>query len=320
MRGSRYAQSLPGNRALLYAEFARALEQGAHFPQVFRDLIGNVPSCFDTDLNALASRIESSPEIPLLTHLQTSSLFWEWELRLMKLGLATLRIGEMAARLCEHYVSIEKSSRQIALLIAALIALGVVLIGLVGVGLGWTAGASGPAVILVGAATILALVGKSLAAMLMRQWGSPDSTLWSLLQSLTGGCSCRVVRSLHAYLLNLGLCIQSGQSVPQSARLASQAESVAWLRRRYISVADAVGRGEPLSRSFAASGLLALGEIHRLPEPEGEGGGTMWSPGIIEAVRQSFVEQLGTQAMRFSAALLLGWSLMLALMLWPFAS
>ena len=48
---------------------------------------------------------------PWAQHFDESDLFLPWESRLLKLGLATLRIPEICGRACDYYAAIERSSR-----------------------------------------------------------------------------------------------------------------------------------------------------------------------------------------------------------------
>lgn len=292
MTESKYAQLLPAHRAVLFAEFSRAIEQGARFPGVFDSLAEQVPACFHAQLHELSAGISRNQDQPLLAHLENSPLFLPWEKRFLKIGLATLRIQEVAARICDCYVLLENSGRRIA----TFNAIGVFLLLLLFAGVGLTAAFSeqdtGSLAWITGGICVAGLFCVPWwSRFILGQWMQVDSSLWRLLTLFPVGRSCVTVRSLHQYLLNLGLCVQCGFDLGRTTRLSAQAEPVGWLRRRYQRIAEAVGRGEPLSRSVAASGLLAQADIREMPAPD-EGRKELWNPGVIDAVRAAYQRQL----------------------------
>lgn len=302
MKGTSYTQLLPGHRALLFAEFSRALEQGAHFPGVFEQISEQVPACYQQGLKELNQAVLAEPERPLLQHLKESGLFLPWELRFLTLGLATMRIPQMAARICDYYAAVEPSSRRLALLSAWGMGITLLFVGLSGLFFWpWAM-----------AAVLLALLAKPLARIWLFQWSQPDTFLWSLLEKGKPGRSCLVLRSLHQYLLNLGLCVQSGQTMERSTQLCADAEPVARLRDRYKVVASDVAGGAALSKAVAGSGMLMMARLERLPVVKADASQGLWSPGIIDAVRSSFVEQLSSRLRWVLTFLLLFWSALLA--------
>src|SRR5690606_17020518 len=113
MHISMWAQSLPGNRALLFAEIANRLSSGSGFPAVFEEVGELVPACYHRGLKALAASIRAAPETPLLTHFESSNLFVEWELRFVRFGLASGRIVEVFARICDHHTILAHAGRSL---------------------------------------------------------------------------------------------------------------------------------------------------------------------------------------------------------------
>lgn len=322
----RYSALLPSHRALLFARLGQALQCGHHFPGVFQVIAEDCPPALAEPLRALHRQITAQPGEPLLQHLERSGVFLAWELRLLKLGLATLRIPEVCARLCDYYRVIEPSSRRLVWCLLAIVVAWwllpaiVLLVALVADGAA-TGGASGLNAMWPGLALALALGLGSLALprRILQAWISPDSWAWRGLMRWPLGRACQVARSLHQYLLNLGLCVQCGLDIVRAARLSGKAESVGWIRERYLGVATRLEQGETFSSAFVQSGLLSLTTLEPLAPGSAAGNG-LWSPGVTDIVRQSCVRQLARLMGLLGPLLIVGLLLpLMALLLWVLA-
>ncbi|MBK8973974.1 MAG: hypothetical protein IPM37_22385 [Hahellaceae bacterium] len=294
-----YRERLSSHRAMLFAQLGQAIKEGQHFPDVFVELSQQSHPAFRAPLLQLNEQICSAPKEPLAQHFDESALFLPWEGRLLKLGLATLRIPEVCGRACDYYAALERSSRFLSFGLFVLISLwSLSFAAWVGSEVSMRLGGEGLVPLASGALSalgvflVVASMGRRWAGCLLTQWSSPDSRLWQGLSVLRLGKSCLVARSLHQYLLNLGLCVQSNFDIVRSARLCAKAESVPWVRQAYLDIASALQSGQPFSQAFVQSGLLAVTNIGPLPaRTEGESG-ALWSPGITDVVKAAYQRQL----------------------------
>lgn len=294
-----YRERLSSHRAMLFAQLGQSIKEGQHFPDVFVELSQQSHPAYRKPLLQLNERIRVAPNEPLAQHFDESDLFLPWESRLLKLGLATLRIPEICGRACDYYAAIERSSRFLSFGVFVLFFIwSLSLAGLAGTAVFIHLGGSGliPSgsglLVALGVALVVAAAGRQWGGRLLTQWSSPDSRLWQLFSVLSLGKSCLVARSLHQYLLNLGLCVQSNFDIVRSARLCAKAESVPWIRQTYLDIAAQLQAGQTLSQAFVHSGLLAMTSIGPLPaRTEGESS-ALWSPGITDVVKAAYQRQL----------------------------
>ncbi len=296
----KYSERLPAHRAALFAQIGEAIRQGERFPELFASVAAVAHPAFRPPLLKLRESIVARPDVPLAAHLDAAPLLLAWETRLLRLGLATLRIPEICARICDYYVVLERSTRALSYLLLVLLSvlwlgLGALLFTLWTRHLGWDDGT----LRLLGPASIgVSLVGSGVGAaflsgVLLTQWSAPDSRLWRLLGGFRMGRSCLVARSLYQYLLNLGLCVQCGFDIQRSVRLCAGAEAVPWIRQRYLAIDEALRGGGSLSAAFLGSGLLGMTRIETLPTRTASGAAQpLWSAGITDVVKSAFQQQL----------------------------
>ncbi|WLQ11825.1 hypothetical protein O5O45_19030 [Hahella aquimaris] len=288
-----YSELLPANRAVLFANLGQALLNGEKFPGVFDSAADISPRCYAAKLNQLAESVRKKADKPLLELIRESGVFLPWEVRFIQFGLATLRIAEVFARLCDYYVLIGRSSRQLSAWVAGSWLLACFTLAYLmyffgfGAQASWMSLGSGAALMVVGIG-----VGVRLAPTLLGNWVAPDSRFWNQASRLPQIRSLVVARSVYQYLLNLGLCVQAGMDLPRTLGVCAKSEPVDWLRQRYHLVAASVGKGMNLSKAFLESGVLSETRITAHPEQSKGKPARLWDPGIIEVVRQSFDEQL----------------------------
>ncbi|OZG71177.1 hypothetical protein BTA51_22670 [Hahella sp. CCB-MM4] len=296
-----YSSNLASNRAVLYANLGQALHNGDKFPQIFDNVADISPDCFSRPLADLANAVREAPDTPLLEHLKQSSLFLSWELRFIQFGLATLKIEEVFARLCEYYVMIGQPTGRLMRWTAGLWGL----LSFTGGYLGYVLAPEDMALWSgAGVFVMLLVFGVLVAAPAMGGWVAPDSGFWRLASWLPQFRSLVVARSVYQYLLNLGLCIQGGMDLSRSLKICAKSEPIGWLRQRYQGVASDVANGNQISKAFIASGILAETKLTAQPKGHQAPGGKLWEPGITDIVRQSFTDQLDFAA-RFLPFLLL---------------
>ena len=303
--------NLPTNRAVLFANLGQALTNGEKFPGLFETSADISPVCYRGPLLVLAAKIRKQPEKPLLVHLENAGIFFPWEIRLIRFGLATLKIAEVFARLCDYYILVGTATAHLARWASGL---WILLSCSFGYLLALTVGGSyfvmGPAVLGILAGLVLFGMGLLLSPAILKSWIEPNSILWMkgaripLLRSLV------VVRSVYQYLMNLGLCIQGGFDLDRSLKITARSEPVRWLRQRYQGVADDVAGGTQISKAFISRGILTETRI-LAGENGAKATGALWEPGITDIVRQSFARQL-TQASR----LVLGMFIVLLIIVW----
>ena len=283
---------LPSNRAVLFANLGQALNTGERFPELFETSSDISPACYRASLRALATRIRERPEQPLLEHIKQSSVFLPWEIRYIQFGLATLKIAEVFARLCDYYVLIGKDTNR---LMIYSVCLWVVMSGVLGLFLFQLLQhiVSGPGAVLLSILGFLSmLVGLWLAMpQMLRIWIEPDSKFWLLGARLPLIRSMMVARSVYQYLLNLGLCIQGGFDFDRSLKVTAKSEAIPWLRHRYQTVAVDVAAGTQISKAFMDSGILSETRIYA-GQLNSNQAIAIWEPGIIDVVRESYALQL----------------------------
>lgn len=286
-----YSELLPSNRAVLFAHLGQSLHNGQRFPGIFDEVAQISPVCYQASLKALADSIRAVPDKPLLEHIRESDLFLPWEVRFIQFGLATLKITEVFARLCDYYVLLGRASAKLYWIVAASWILLLVTIGLFAfghngilddIGARWIAG-----IIVV----VWGLyIGGKIAPWIVKNWIEPDSWFWLVACRIKPFRSLVVARSLYQYLLNLGLCVQSGMDLPRSLGVCAKSEPVDWLRSRYQTVVDLVKGGKNLSRAFLETGVLS--ETRITANAQTMKSSKLWEPGITEVVRASFNDQL----------------------------
>ena len=287
-----YVKFLPTNRAVLFANLGQALNNGEKFPQLFATSADISPPCYAQALLALATAVQEKPDQPLLQHIVKSSLFLPWEIRFIRFGLATLRIAEVFARLCDYYVLVGGVSKRLIWWFIGLwsllsVSLGYGLFGVTGLfmpGLGL----SGSDII---ATAVLLVVGWLIAPLMLKGWIAPDSPVWVAVAKLPYFRSLVVSRSVYQYLLNLGLCIQGNIDLERSLNVCAKSEPVIWLRQRYQGVAEDVAGGARISKAFVVSGILKETRIVVTRNGDSKPG-ALWESGITDVVRQSFSQQL----------------------------
>ena len=286
-----YARFLPSNRAVLFANLGQLITDGEKFPQIFELAADISPSCFSQSLLALTKSVLDEPDRALLDHIRESSVFLPWEVRFIKFGLATLKIAEVFARLCDYYVLVGKASRKLLYwsvggwVLLSLLVSNLAMVHFKQVaGLEWWG-------ILIAIFCMLCGLGVLSSIKGLQMWIAPDSAFWRQAARIPFCRSLIVTRSVHQFLLNLGMCIQSGMDLDRSLKVSSKSEPIDWLRQRYLGVAKDVASGVAISKAFVSSGILTETKIVVHPKP-GEKAGALWEPGITDVVRQSFAEQL----------------------------
>ncbi|WP_020410060.1 type II secretion system F family protein [Hahella ganghwensis] len=296
-----YSSYLASNRAVLFANLGQALHNGDKFPEIFDNVADISPDCFAKSLAGLANAVREQPDKPLLEHMKEAPLFLAWELRFIQFGLATLKIEEVFARLCEYYVMIGQPTGRLMRWTAGLW-------GILSFTGGYLAYVLSPVSTSlwygVGTLVLLLIVGVLAASPAMGGWVAPDSRFWRLAARLPQFRSLVVARSVYQYLLNLGLCIQGGMDLSRSLKVCAKSEPISWLRQRYQGVAADVANGNQISKAFIASGILAETRITAQPKEQHPKGGKLWEPGITDIVRQSYTDQLDFAA-RFLPLLLM---------------
>jgi len=285
-----YASYLPANRAVLFANLGQALNNGEKFPDLFDSVADVSPGCYHSQLASLAVSIREQPDLPLLELMKRSPVFLPWELRYIQFGLATLKISEVFARLCDYYVLIGGVSRRLVFWISGVwvllgLSLSCLLVSVVDMPEAETT------VAVAFLAIISARLGWGLLPLLVRNWIEPNSGFWGIGAKIPILQSMVVTRSVYQYLLNLGLCIQGGLDLDRSLKVTAKSEPVAWLRQRYQGVAEDVAAGAQISEAFMMSGVLARTKI-LTADSQAKPAGAIWEPGITDIVRHSFSRQL----------------------------
>ncbi len=284
-----YTKYLPSNRAVLFANLSQALANGEKFPELFESAADISPGCYSKPLLQLATAIREQSQVPLLIHIKEAAVFLPWEVRFIQLGLATLKIGEVFARLCDYYALIAGISKYFLLWFVGFWCL----LGLTGAYLGANLVADKSSVSVGFAATVLTLAfGWFVLPGILQQWIVPNSVVWQFAVYLPRMRSLVVARSVYQYLLNLGLCVQSGMDLSRSLKVSAKSEPIDWLRQRYLGVAEDVAAGAPISKAFIGSGILSETRIVVSTDAGGKKPGNLWEPGITDVVRQSFSQQL----------------------------
>ncbi|AZZ93974.1 hypothetical protein EUZ85_25920 [Hahella sp. KA22] len=288
-----YSELLPANRAVLFANLGQAFLNGEKFPGVFDSAADISPRCYMAKLNQLAESVRQEADKPLLELIRESGVFLPWEVRFIQFGLATLRIAEVFARLCDYYVLIGRSSRQLSAWLAGSWLLCCFTLAYLLYFFAFGAQTTLTSMSVCASAAVAGLVvGVRLAPVFLRNWVEPDSRFWNAASRFPQIRSLVVARSVYQYLLNLGLCVQAGMDLPRTLGVCAKSEPVDWLRQRYHIVAASVGKGKNLSRAFLESGVLSETRITAHPDESKGKPARLWDPGIIEVVRQSFDEQL----------------------------
>ena len=284
-----WAHSLPGNRALLFAEIAGRLAAGSGFPAVFEEVLDVVPSCYHRGLKALAANVRAVPDKPLLEHFESSDLFVEWELRFVRFGLASGRVVEVFARICDHHTILASAGRSLffgfwILWLGVTLLLPFILL----IPGGTTSGDHLAALGILHA--VLLLLGLPVYTWLVQSWIRPDARVWRALNFLPLFRQTQGSRSLYHYLLNLGLCIQAGLHLRRALSLSADAETTAVLREKYKLVSADVTLGHPLSTAFQRSGVLQdtllMVNASQLKKSK------LWEPGVTDVVKASYSELL----------------------------